>query len=281
MKQSHKHITFKSSKLMEWLFIGNFKAAFSGRWIEFQDFREYSSSDDAKYIDWARSSQEGTTIMRRYREDKQGTILTIVDHSKSLYYNTSTLKISLIQDILELIWQASIKSGENFGWYLLWENEWVYVPPKKSIISLHKVLWFNKLSQRDSHTALSFSQINTSPIKKSVIFVLSDSLNVDEKSIKILSHKHDVIYIHISTHFENTLEWTWIEIFSSWTRSLWLNLSDENKKWEYQMKRNQKLKDFQKSMHLIWVDTLFLNEQSSLFAEFLKLMKAKEQRNIF
>ncbi|NDK09833.1 DUF58 domain-containing protein [Candidatus Gracilibacteria bacterium] len=281
MKQGHKHISFKSSKLMEGLFIGNFKAAFSGRGIEFQDFREYSSGDDAKYIDWARSSQEGTTIMRRYREDKQGTILTIIDHSQSLYYEAGNPKIKLIQDILELIGQASIKSGENFGGYIIGENELKYIPAKKSIISLHKILGFTEISPRNTKTEFSLSQINKSSLKKSVIFVLSDSLTVDERSIKILSHKHDVIYIHISTYFENTLEGTGIEVFSSGTASLGMNLSDETKKQEYQLKRKQKLKDFQKSMHLIGVDTLFLHEQSSLFAEFLKLMKAKEQRNIF
>lgn len=73
---------------MQSLFLGNFKAAFSGKGIEFQDFRAYSHGDDARYIDWLTSSREGTTVMRRYTEEKQADILCIFDFKASCEYET-------------------------------------------------------------------------------------------------------------------------------------------------------------------------------------------------
>ncbi len=266
---------------MESLFIGNFKAAFSWRWIEFQDFREYSPSDDAKYIDWARSTQEWTTIMRRYREDKEGTIFTIIDNSETLYYWKNNEKITLVLEIIDLLGRASIQSWENFWWYILSEDKNHFITPKKSITGMHELQNFWDFELRSSRNALSLKQFVKKSMKRSVIFILSDSLNIDEKSFKMLSLKHDVVYIHISSDFENTLMWNGLEIFKSSRFKLWIDLSNNTKKQEYKEKRAQKLKAFQKSMHTIWIDTLFLNEKSSLFAEFLKLMKRKEQRNIF
>lgn len=109
MQKTQKRLQIKTKKLMNSLFVGNFKSAFHGRGIEFQDFREYSPEDDAKYIDWVISGREGKTIMRRYREDKEGTIMCIFDDRVSLRFR-SGIKYELANELLMLIGQASLMS---------------------------------------------------------------------------------------------------------------------------------------------------------------------------
>jgi uncharacterized protein (DUF58 family) len=273
--QTKKSLHIKSSRLMNSLFIGNFKAAFSGKWIEFQDFREYSYGDDARYIDWSASSREQSTIMRRYREEKQGNILCVLDIRESLNYENE-IKKSIYLEVLDLLYHASKLSWESFGWYL-YDSLWAkYIAPKKSPVWLHSL---EKLSEnyRKNTQALNLDFLLKNPMKRSVIFVISDSLNLDEKSCKLANMKHDIIFVHISSYFENTLQWEWISRLQWWWKWVSINLDDQEKRKKYVVKREQQLQDFSKNTKKLWIDSIFLNEKTSIFTEFLKLMKQRER----
>ena len=272
---NQKKINIKSSKLMNSLFIWNFKAAFSWKGIEFQDFREYSYGDDAKYIDWSVSSREQSTIIRRYREEKQWNILCVVDMWDSLSYS-AWVKQWIYREVLALLYHGSKLSWESFGWYVL-DNLWSsFIPASKTPIWYHKLDKLSK-SYRDSRNALRLSFMMKNPMKRSVVFVVSDSLNIDEKSFKLAALKHDVVYVHVSSNFENTLDGKWISRLRWFTRWFSIDLDDEKKRLEYALKRKEKLDNFSKKLKKYWVDSIFLDEDTSIFAEFLKLMKRRER----
>jgi hypothetical protein len=260
---------------MNSLFMGNFRAAFSWKGIEFQDFREYSYWDDAKYIDWSVSSREQSTIIRRYREEKQGDILCIVDVRESLEYENK-VKIWVYDATLELLYYASGQSWENFGWYIIDSLSERYISPKKSIIWMHKLEKF-KQNYRKNSEVLSLNFIMKNPIKRSVLFVMSDSMIIDEKSFKLAAMRHDIVFVHVSSHFENTLDGEWISRLTGMKQGYNINLGDQEKKANYIKKRQEKLHMFSRQLKKVWVDSVFLNEQSSIFAEFLKLMKGREK----
>lgn len=273
MKHSRWHtLKIQTPKLMNSLFMWNFKATFHGKWIEFQDFREYHYGDDAKHIDWLASSREGNTVMRRYREEKKWNILVIVDERASLYFWEE--KIQLCQDIIELLYNATISSGEAFWGYSLDANGVRYTTPVKDMTALYKLKSFSGKSRKTS-TKLSLDFLMKNPIKKSIIFVISDNLNLDEKSFKIAAQKHDIVYIHISSHFENSLQWKGIRQLRFWKYSFNLNLDDTKKVEDYIAWRKQEKQDFSKKLENIWMSSLFLDESSSLMAEFLKFMKQR------
>lgn len=276
-KQAYKKLNIKSGKEMNSLFLGNFKAAFHGKGIEFKDFREYTNLDDAKYIDWCTSSREWTTIMRRYREEKEGTILCVCDVTDSLSYEKESPKRELMQDIIELLAIASYGSGESFGGFIVWSQWAKYIVPKKSHSSLSVL---SQLTQhtRDSRESLHLDFLLPAYLKRSIVFILSDSRKVDIASLSQAAAKHNLIYIHLSSHFENTLESE--DDMIVWDASVSLGLSSKNTKkiWEYRELRKQELENFSKELQSIGVQSLFLDEKSSLFWEFLKFMKFREKR---
>lgn len=268
-----QHIKIQSSKYMNSLFIWNFKASFAGKGIEFQDFREYSPWDDAKYIDWARSSMEGTTIMRRYREDKSTHILAYIDVRESLYFEDG-IKKKLLQELIEFLYHATIASGESFGWFIDSKDAVKYIRPMRNPSSLYQIynFWWKKHKNED---LLDISSLMSPWLKRSIIFVLSDSMNIDEKSFKAVSKKHDLIYIYISSHFEDTLSANGISYLRGIGWSIAIDLSDEDKKSKYIKLRNQTKQEFIIQLQKIGSDCICLNEKSSLKWEFLKLMKKR------
>ena len=274
MKKQTRHLQIKTKKLMNSLFVGNFKSAFHGRGIEFQDFREYTSSDDAKYIDWVISGREWRTIMRRYREEKEGTVLCVFDESDSLTYREG-VKYELAQEILLLLSQVSLQSGDRFWGYRLIKSWPLYIAPTKSQIGLESFVSDKQSYENTSSLSLDFLLKN--PLKKSIIFIISDSLEIDERSFKIAALKHDLIFLHISDHFENTLEWWGVQTIRGFGGNISLNLWDTKKKQLYQKRRSEQLQNFSKKLKKLWISSAFFDEWKSVFWEFLALMKQRER----
>lgn len=271
--KNKQNIKIHSSKYMNSLFVWNFKASFAGKGIEFQDFREYTPGDDAKYIDWARSSMESSMIMRRYKEEKSSDILCYLDMRVSLLYQDA-IKLELLKEITDFLYHASISSSEKFGWYIDSNNTIEYIIPKRNPSSLYKIHNFS-WEFHDISEPLEISTLMNPKLKRSIIFILSDSMNIDTKSFKISALKHDIIFIHIASSFEDTLRSEWI----SYLRWVWwnisVNLDDEAKKNEYIKLREQKKELFSSELKRLWIDSMFVNETSSLQWEFLKLMKKR------
>lgn len=276
MKSSTKHLKIQSSKLMNSLFLWNFKAAFHGKGIEFRDFREYSPSDDAKYIDWVRSSTEGTTIMRRYREEKEGNILCVMDARESLDFPDGEVKKQTMLSVVELIWNAALSSGESFWGYIVW-GSMSYIRPKKhlSVIS--------ELQNVDSVGKRSLENINLhfllqKSLKRSIVFLISDNLLYDKEILKTVSHKHDLIYVYIGSDFEERLRGFGVSGLSAWWTSIAVDFDDKQKKQIYISERQKLLESFTKDLKKIGIDSICLTESSSLALEFLKLMKLRVKK---
>jgi hypothetical protein len=43
-------------------------------------------------------------------------------------------------------------------------------------------------------------------VNKSLVFLLTDRFDIDEKQLKILALKNDLVVVHIFSHFENYLD---------------------------------------------------------------------------
>jgi len=251
MNKTAKHLKIGSSKLMNSLFLGNFKAAFHGKWIEFRDFREYNYWDDAKHIDWLRSSTEWSTIMRRYREEKEWKILCVLDIRESLSYSDGVVKKQLMQDIVSLLWGATLASWESFWWYHVSESGVSIVRPRKnksSILELQNIPdnWRN-ISQ-----ALDVKFLLQKSLKRSVVFIISDARNCDIVSLRAAAQKHDILYVHISSHFENTLESSWVQYLQSGEFGVAVDSANTKKRQEYMRERKKIIYNYCNICALYW-----------------------------
>jgi len=271
--KNKKQMKIYSSKYMNSLFVWNFKASFAGKGIEFQDFREYTPWDDAKYIDWARSSMESSMIMRRYKEEKSSDILCYIDCRESLEFQAPVKKI-LLNDIIDFLYHASVSIWEKFWWYIDTARQISYVSPQRNPSSIYKIqnfIW-------DPHAISEHLNINAlmnPKLKRSIVFIISDSMNIDEKSFKMAWLKHDLIFIHISSSFEDTLDTTWVSMLRWIWWSISVDLDDRKKTLEYMNLRKNKKWEFSMKLSKFWIDCIFLNENSSLVWEFWKLMKKR------
>src|SRR6188768_829872 len=67
---------------------GAYHSRFKGQGIEFDDFREYQAGDDVRFIDWNVTARMNDPYVRKYVEERELTVMLIVDVSGSADYSS-------------------------------------------------------------------------------------------------------------------------------------------------------------------------------------------------
>src|SRR6188768_1907982 len=67
---------------------GEYHSRFKGQGIEFNDFREYQPGDDVRFIDWNVTARMNEAFIRQYVEEREMTVLLLVDVSSSGDYGS-------------------------------------------------------------------------------------------------------------------------------------------------------------------------------------------------
>ena len=81
-ERTHR-IEICSRRLASDAFQGGVQSRFRGRGMDFDELREYEPGDDVRAIDWNASARTGRTFVKKYREERQLTVIFVVDMSAS------------------------------------------------------------------------------------------------------------------------------------------------------------------------------------------------------
>lgn len=241
-----RNIEIRSKKHIGTELLWRFKSVFLWHGIEFRDFREYKLWDDAKHIDWIASSKEQTLITRRHQEDRDSVIQLFIDECESIYYEEGYPKNILKNELIRIIGNAAMQSHIRIKWWKLYENARELCYSKNPYVNLEKLLLKPHKTLR-KNTILGLKDFLVQKQKKSICIIISDSLEIDETHLKALALLHDVIYLHISSPFENSLDTWWVQNIK-WNKHLSINLDDAKLREKYIIERRDKLENFRKKL---------------------------------
>jgi len=105
-----RRIELRTRGLVESLFSGEYRSVFKGRGMEFSDVREYQPGDDVRAIDWNVTARRGRPFVKEHIEERELTVLLIVDLSASKDFGTGTKTNAVIASeiaaILALGWAS-------------------------------------------------------------------------------------------------------------------------------------------------------------------------------
>ncbi len=83
-----RELEIKSKRLTTDLFTGEYHSAFKGRGMLFKEVREYSAGDDIRFIDWNVSARFGHLYSKVFEEERELTVMILVDVSASSLFGT-------------------------------------------------------------------------------------------------------------------------------------------------------------------------------------------------
>jgi len=207
--EAFKHIRRLQIKAMhnvDNLFAGIYRSAFKGKGLEFEEVREYQPGDDIRAIDWNVTARSGRPFIKNFREERELTIMLVVDISASSHFShTDRLKSEMIAEIAALLAFSAIKNQDKVGLLLFTNEIELYLNPRKGVRHVLRVirelLYFTPQHKgTDLPKALSF--LGRVQRKRVICFLISDFLaNNFSKQAALLAQRHELIALQVyDTH---------------------------------------------------------------------------------
>src|SRR5262245_36782116 len=78
-----RKIQIRTSHLVTDLVAGQYQSVFKGRGMEFAEVRLYQPGDEIRTIDWNVTARTGVPHVKRYAEERELTVMLLVDASRS------------------------------------------------------------------------------------------------------------------------------------------------------------------------------------------------------
>ena len=142
-----RRIQILTSALVNDVFAGQYHSAFKGRGMEFEDVREYQPGDDIRSIDWNVTARMGRPFIKNFREERELTVLLLVDVSASQDFGTrGQLKSELVAELGATLAFSAIQNNDKVGLILFTDRIERFVPARKGTRHVLRVVReFNSL----------------------------------------------------------------------------------------------------------------------------------------
>lgn len=197
-----RELEIKSKKLTSDLFTGEYHSAFKGKGMSFKEVREYAPGDDIRFIDWNVSARFGHPFSKVFEEERELTVMLLVDVSASSLFGTvHATKRDIATEIAAVMAFSAVNNGDKIGVILYSDKIEKYIPPKKgrqhALFIVRELL---SVSPKNSSTQLStgLRYFTNTTRQKSIAFVLSDFVDANYgDALRVAGRKHDIIGIKI------------------------------------------------------------------------------------
>ena len=212
-----KGIALRTRGVVDSLFTGEFRSVFKGQGVEFNEVRAYEAGDDFRAIDWNVSARLGAPYVKTYTEERELTLLLMVDQSASTRVGTPITKAARSVEIAAVLALAGAREQDRVGVLLFSDRVEHVVPPAKgrrhALRLIRDILAF--ASQRKGTNIVKAIHYASNVLThRSVVVILSDFLAEGwEKALRELAVRHQVIAITVDDpREENPPEAGWIEM---------------------------------------------------------------------
>lgn len=186
---------------------GEYHSRFKGQGIEFDDFREYMPGDDVRFIDWNVTARMNEPFIRKYVEEREMTVLLLVDVSSSGDYGSGDdSKRERAAELAAVFAFSAQSNNDKVGLAMFTDEVEFYLPAQKGAAqALRLVREILNYQPRRRRTALEpVLQLAVQRIPhRALVFLISDFLlppaqSPDwEKSLRACASKHDVVAVHL------------------------------------------------------------------------------------
>lgn len=218
---------------------GDFRSAYPGHGLDFEEARPYQRGDDLRNMDWRTTARSGKPYLKVYREEHQPALHIVVDRGASMRFGTvKQLKVTQAARIAALFAFSAMHRGACIGGTLL-EPDGVTLPcangaagalrlvraavapcpPLQGMGAVPETFW-GKLEQLDSMLP-----------RGTRLILISDFQQLSERDMPVLlrlaSH-HELLAVQVVDRAEEQLPDLGMMCFqdSSPAASRWLDTGD-------------------------------------------------------
>jgi len=197
-----RRIEIKTRKIVDENLAGKYHSAFKGQGMEFSEVRAYQAGDDIRSIDWNVTARTGEPFIKKFTEERELTVMILVDMSGSLEYGSGPKsKRDIAAELTSLFAFSAIRNQDKVGCMIFTDSVELFVPPKKGkkhvLRLIREILAFTPRGVKtDVAGALAyFAKVVK---RKAVVFLISDFMDTNFlKPLQHASRRHDLIAVPI------------------------------------------------------------------------------------
>lgn len=198
-----RQIEITTRGLVNDVFSGEYHSVFRGRGMDFAEVREYTFGDDIRNIDWNVSARMGHPFVKVFQEERELTVMLMVDVSSSGNFGTcEQMKGEIATEICALLAFSAIKNNDKVGLIIFTDRIEKFVPPKKGkshVLRVLRELLYHQPQSNKTDIAGALEYLNHVTRRRSVVFLVSDFISeAYEKDLQIANKRHDMVAITLT-----------------------------------------------------------------------------------
>ncbi len=212
-----QRIELRTRRLVNTLFSGEYRSVFRGQGMEFAEVRAYQPGDEYRAIDWNVSARMGSPYVKTFEEERELTLMLVVDRSGSVEFGRPGTKAELAVEVAAVLALAAARQNDRVGAVIFSTGIDHVVPPAKGRRHAMRVIRdLIAFEPRDRNTNLgtALSYVSRLLHHRSIVAVLSDFRAESwEQPLRNLVRRHEVVAITVDDLREMELPSAgWVEL---------------------------------------------------------------------
>ena len=198
-----RRIEITTNRLANEQLSGNYTSGFKGQGLAFREVRQYQPGDDIRTIDWNVSARMNETYVKVFVEEREMTVMLLVDVSASKDFGTHTSsKAQVAAEVGALCAFSAIKNNDRVGLISFSDQVEKIVPPQKgqkhAMRVIREILGASPAG-RGTDLTIGLHTLAKVARRRSVAFLLSDFFADDyERALSLAAARHDLVPILIA-----------------------------------------------------------------------------------
>lgn len=281
-----RYIEIRTRRLVNDLFSGEYHSTFKGQGMEFEEVREYQPGDDIRLIDWNVTARTGFPHVKKFREERELSVVLLVDASSSGRFGTrDRFKSEVAAELCALLAFSAIKNNDKVGLIIFTDRIEKFVPPKKGrshVLRLIREILFFQPQGVATDIGMALEYLTKVIKRKSVVFLVSDFFFEGyTKPLQLANKKHDVIAIKICDPRERVFEDVGlIELEDAETGEVVLiNTGSKEFRREFAARADEDLQNLKRSFKLVNMDFINIQTDQSYIAPLVSFFNMREKRH--
>lgn len=197
-----RKLEIRTKGLVSNIFGGEYQSAFKGQGMEFAEVRPYQYGDDIRSIDWNVSARYDDTFVKIFEEEREQTLLLVVDISGSGDFGSSyKFKREIAAEICAIVAFSAILNNDKVGLLLFSDHVELFVPPKKGrrhVLRLIRDLFAHERTSTQTNLSVALNHVVHVLNRRSIVLLVSDFMDDEfEAPLRAVARRHDTVAVHL------------------------------------------------------------------------------------
>ncbi len=182
---------------------GAYRSAVRGRGIEFSELREHLPEDDAAHLDWATTARLGKPFTKCFSEERELTVLLVLDVSASMEAGTRARSVHEIGvEVCALLALSAAANRDRVGLMTFTADCECYVPPGRGrthALRAVRELVAGRRLQRGTDFETSLRTLMRLAPKRGTVFLVSDFVGGGDLAhpLGMAARNHELFVVHL------------------------------------------------------------------------------------